>query len=59
MLSLYDRYSTKNEPLQEGLLKAATGHKPAGSNIDVSLIYGDYHFAEAVARLLGKSVIYW
>mgnify|MGYP001191706817 CR=1 FL=1 len=57
--SLYENYSTKNEPEQEGLLKEATGHKPAGSNINVSLIYGDYYFAEAVARLLGKTVIYW
>jgi unsaturated chondroitin disaccharide hydrolase len=57
--SLYQNYSTKDEPTQEGLLKEATGHKPADSNINVSLIYGDYYFAEAVARLLGKTVVYW
>ncbi|GLX67786.1 glycoside hydrolase family 88 protein [Paenibacillus glycanilyticus] len=57
--SLYENYSTKDEPKQEGLLKEATGHKPADSNINVSLIYGDYYFAEAVARLLGETEVYW
>jgi len=57
--SLYRNYSTKNEPEQEGLLKEATGHKPAGTAVNVSLIYGDYYFAEAVARLLGKETVYW
>lgn len=29
----------------------ATGHKPAGSEIDVSIIYGDYYYLEALLRL--------
>jgi hypothetical protein len=32
------------------LLKHATGHKPAGSEIDVPLSYGDYYFLEALLR---------
>ena len=32
------------------LLKHATGHKPARSEIDVPLIYGDYYFLEALLR---------
>ncbi len=32
------------------LLKHATGHKPAGSEIDVPIIYGDYYFLEALLR---------
>lgn len=32
------------------LLKHATGHKPAGSEIDVPLVYGDYYFLEALQR---------
>jgi uncharacterized protein YyaL (SSP411 family) len=32
------------------LLKHATGHKPAGSEIDVPLNYGDYYFLEALLR---------
>ncbi len=35
-----------------GLLLHGTGHKPAGSEIDVSLIYGDYYFIEALVRSL-------
>jgi len=33
------------------LLKHATGHKPAGKEIDVPLNYGDYYFLEALLRL--------
>lgn len=32
------------------LLKHATGHKPAGSEIDVPLNYADYYFLEALLR---------
>jgi unsaturated chondroitin disaccharide hydrolase len=32
------------------LLKHATGHKPAASEIDVPLVYGDYYFLEALQR---------
>lgn len=32
------------------LLKHATGHKPAGREIDVPLNYGDYYFLEALLR---------
>lgn len=36
------------------LLKHATGHKPAGSEIDVPLSYGDYYFLEALLRYKAK-----
>jgi unsaturated chondroitin disaccharide hydrolase len=39
------------------LLKHATGHKPAGKEIDVPINYGDYYFLEALLRyraLTGK-----
>lgn len=32
------------------LLKHATGHKPAGKEIDVPINYGDYYFLEALLR---------
>lgn len=32
-----------------------TGHKPNKQNVDVSLIYGDYYFAELADRL-GKKI---
>jgi unsaturated chondroitin disaccharide hydrolase len=33
-----------------GILNSAVGNKPAGTEIDVSLIYGDYYFIEALSR---------
>lgn len=35
-----------------GLLRHATGNMPAGTEIDVSLIYGDYYYVEAALRWL-------
>lgn len=35
-----------------GLIRHATGNMPAGSEIDVSLVYGDYYFIEAALRWL-------
>jgi unsaturated chondroitin disaccharide hydrolase len=57
--SLYENYSTKALPEDEGLIIHACGHKPYNSDIDCSLIYGDYYFVEAVARLLGSTKAYW
>jgi len=37
------------------LLKHATGHKPAGKEIDVPLNYGDYYFLEALLRFKGHA----
>ncbi len=51
--ALTKTYFTGNRPNYEGLLVGATGHKPAGQNINVSLIYGDYFYVEAIAKLLG------
>ena len=33
------------------LLKHGVGHKPAGSEVDTPLDYGDYYFLEALLRL--------
>ena len=35
----------------EFLLKHGVGHKPAGSEVDTPLDYGDYYFLEALLRL--------
>lgn len=51
--SLAERYATWDRPEHEAILVEGTGHKPAGQNINVSLIYGDYYFAEAFAKLNG------
>ncbi len=34
----------------EALLLHATGHRPAGSEVDVALIYGDYYLVQALMR---------
>ncbi|MFF2482802.1 glycoside hydrolase family 88 protein [Paenibacillus sp. NPDC058071] len=51
--SLHDNYATWDDDGSEALLLHGTGHKPAGQNVDVSLIYGDYFFIEAIAKLNG------
>ncbi len=51
--SLTDSYATWDRPDHEAILLHATGHAPQGDNIDVSLIYGDYFFVEAMAKLNG------
>jgi len=57
--SLYHHYSTWDGPQHEAILLQGTGHKPAGQNINVSLIYGDYFFVEAFAKRNGwKNRIY-
>lgn len=59
LTSLYEKYSSKDDAAYEGLIKEATGHKPAGRNIRCSLIYGDYYFAELLSRFMGTSKGYW
>ena len=44
--SLTAHYAEWDDPAYEGILKEATGHLPAGQNINVSLIYGDYYYVE-------------
>ncbi|MRN55995.1 glycoside hydrolase family 88 protein [Paenibacillus monticola] len=51
--SLYEHYGTWEDEGHEAILLQGTGHKPAKDNVDVSLIYGDYFFVEAVAKLAG------
>lgn len=55
LMSLHLNYATWDMPEHEAILLHATGHKPAGDNVDVSLIYGDYFFVEAIAKLNGWS----
>ena len=49
--SLTAHYAEWDDPAYEGILKEATGHLPAGQNINVSLIYGDYYYVETAAKL--------
>jgi len=46
--------SSKNyqaSPKSQAILAHSVGHKPAGSEIDASIIYADYYYMEALLRL--------
>ena len=51
--ALTEQYGTWDMPDHEGILLGGTSHKPANSNVNVSLIYGDYFYVEALAKLNG------
>jgi unsaturated chondroitin disaccharide hydrolase len=46
-----DEYLTRGTNMRS-ILRHATGSKPANSEVDVALIYGDYYFVEALLRYL-------
>ena len=45
-----DRYQSRDKNVS--FLLHSTGHHPAGSEIDASIIYADYYYLEALGRLL-------
>lgn len=45
---LSDNYQSRDQ--NSALLLHSTGHKPAGSEIDYSIIYADYYYVEALLR---------
>jgi len=51
--SLTERYATWDRPDHQAILVGATGNKPQGQYVDGSLIYGDYYYIEAFAKLNG------
>ncbi|MCM3629152.1 glycoside hydrolase family 88 protein [Paenibacillus glycanilyticus] len=56
--SLCDRYGQWGDE-HEGLLRHATGYYSRGVYVDESLIYGDYFFVEALAKLRGRKELFW
>lgn len=50
----------QSENVNDAFLLHSTGHKPAGSEIDASIIYADYYYLEALIRakklMQGKSI---
>jgi unsaturated chondroitin disaccharide hydrolase len=57
--ALYTHCGTHDHEREEGLLRHATGNHPKGLNIDVSLIYGDYFYFEALGKLNGDLETCW
>lgn len=53
LTSLTENYGTWDQPEDQGILVAGTGNKPVDENINASLIYGDYYYVEAIAKLNG------
>ncbi|MFF2091348.1 glycoside hydrolase family 88 protein [Paenibacillus sp. NPDC058174] len=53
LISLHHNYATWDQPEHEAILLQATGNRPADVDVNVSLIYGDYFFVEAIAKLNG------
>ncbi|KRE71340.1 glycoside hydrolase family 88 protein [Paenibacillus sp. Soil750] len=53
LLSLTVNYGTWDKLEHQAILREGTGNKPANSNVNVSLIYGDYYYVEALAKLVG------
>lgn len=49
LASLYENY--RSGDINPSFLLHSTGHRPAGSEIDYSIIYADYYYIEALLRL--------
>ncbi|WP_238650499.1 glycoside hydrolase family 88 protein [Paenibacillus piscarius] len=57
--SLYRNYGTWDDDGEEGLLLHGTSNYPENRNIDVPLIYGDFFYVEALARIRDAGPFYW
>ncbi len=55
---LFQQYTPEDEQ-EEALLIRGTASVPAGAEIEVPIIYGDYFFVEALGKLKGKTDIFW
>ncbi|OMD43722.1 glycoside hydrolase family 88 protein [Paenibacillus odorifer] len=57
--SLYRNYGSWDNANEEGLLLHGTSNYPENRNIDVPLIYGDFFYVEALARIKAAGPFYW
>ncbi|SCY59772.1 unsaturated chondroitin disaccharide hydrolase [Paenibacillus polysaccharolyticus] len=55
---LYERYSPAESVAEEGLIMQGTVHYPEGRGINVPIIYGDYFYMEALAKLRGNEGLF-
>lgn len=51
MLASLGSAAYRSAPAKDSFLDHSTGHKPAGSEIDASIVYADYYYLEALLRL--------
>jgi len=56
---LNDTCATWNDTDEEGILRHGTSNYPQGVGVDRPLIYGDYFFIEALAKLKGRSGLFY
>jgi len=59
MKSLADSYTSKDEPLSNGILLHAVYGKPFGKGVDECTIWGDYFYVEALVRILRNRPLFW
>lgn len=58
--SLYENYSTKDDPVSNALILHGVYGKPNGNGIDEANLWGDYFYLEALMRLANPEWrIYW
>lgn len=53
LVALTEAYAGWDKPEFEPILRGATGNRPLGHHVDYSLIFGDYYYLEAFAKLSG------
>ena len=59
MQSLYENYSTKDEPEAEGILKHGSYYVRGDAGPDDYIIWGDYYYLEALLRMEKGLPGYW
>ncbi|MFP3126585.1 glycoside hydrolase family 88 protein [Ectobacillus funiculus] len=53
LYSLTENHATWNQAEHQAILTGATGNRPCNHHVDYSLIFGDYYYVEAFAKLNG------
>lgn len=58
LLLLTEQYASWGDD-EEGILTMATANFPKRAYVNVPIIYGDYYYAEAIAKLRGRTELFW
>lgn len=56
--SLYENYGAWDKE-EEALILKGTVHRPVNKHVNTPIIYGDFFFVEALAKLRGKKETFW